>query len=60
MLVAICSLVACSDQKNETSAIAETTSSGDLDRTVLPIKEPSYPEERHLMPVMQKLRQDLK
>src|SRR6188508_2260052 len=48
MLVAICSLVACSDQKNETSAMAETTSSGDLDRTVLPIKEPSYPEETTL------------
>src|SRR6187401_392113 len=48
MLVAICSLVACSDQKNETSATAETTSSGDLDRTVLPIKEPTYPEETTL------------
>ena len=48
MLIALCFLVSCSDQKNETSAIAETTSSGDLDRTVLPIKEPSYPEETTL------------
>src|SRR6188768_796920 len=48
MLVEICFLVACSDQKNETSAMAETTSSGDLDRTVLPIKEPTYPEETTL------------
>ena len=48
ILIALCFLVACSDQKNETSAVAETTSSGDLDRTVLPIKEPSYPEETTL------------
>src|SRR6187455_1295739 len=48
VLIALCFLVACSDQKNETSAIAETTSSGDLDRTVLPIKEPTYPEETTL------------
>src|SRR6187397_1832878 len=48
ILFALCFLVACSDQKNETSATAETTSNGDLDRTVLPIKEPTYPEETTL------------
>ena len=42
MLIALCFLVACSDQKNETTATAETTSNGDIDRTVLPIKEPTY------------------
>src|SRR6187401_3008589 len=48
MLIALGFLVACSDQKNEIFAVAETTSSGDLDRTVLPIKEPTYPEETTL------------
>src|SRR6187397_305132 len=48
ILFALCFLVACSDQKNETSATAETTGNGDLDRTVLPIKEPTYPEDTTL------------
>src|SRR6188508_783198 len=48
ILFALCFLVACSDQKNEASAMKETTSSGDLDRTVLPIKEPNYPEDTTL------------
>ena len=48
MLIALCFLVACSDQKQETSATAESTNSGDLDRTVLPIKEPRYPEDTTL------------
>ena len=48
MLFALCFLVACSDQKSETSATPEATSNGDMDRTVLPIKEPSYPEETTL------------
>ncbi|HEY5969093.1 MAG TPA: sulfatase-like hydrolase/transferase, partial [Chitinophagaceae bacterium] len=48
MLFALCFLVACSDQKSETSATPEATSNGDMDRTVLPIKEPSYPEDTTL------------
>ena len=41
MLIALCFLVACSDQKQETSATAETTTSDEMDRTSLPIKEPA-------------------
>jgi len=40
MLIALCFLVACSDQKQETSATAATTTSDEMDRTSLPIKEP--------------------
>src|SRR6188474_2796856 len=43
--IALCFLVACSDQKQETSAAAATTISDGLDRTVLPVKEPTYPQE---------------
>jgi len=48
VLIALCFLVSCSDQKQETAATAETTTNGDIDRTVLPIKEPSYPEDTTL------------
>jgi arylsulfatase len=48
MLIALCFFASCSDQKQETSARSETTSNGELDRTVLPIKEPGYPEETTL------------
>src|SRR6187399_1727975 len=48
MLIALCFLVACSNQKQETAATSETTGNGDLDRTVLPIKEPTYPEDTTL------------
>jgi len=41
MLIALCFLVACNDQKQETSATAATTTGDDMDRTTLPIKEPS-------------------
>ena len=41
MLIALCFLVACSDQKQETSATASVAAtSDDMDRTSLPIKEP--------------------
>jgi len=40
MLIALCFLIACSDQKQETSATAATTTSDEMDRTSLPIKEP--------------------
>jgi len=48
MLIVLLFLVACSDQKQETAPTAETSSNGDMDRTVLPIKEPGYPEETTL------------
>src|SRR6476659_6048712 len=41
MLIALCFLVACNDQKQEASATAATTTSDEMDRTSLPIKEPS-------------------
>src|SRR5688572_486255 len=43
MLIALCFLVACSDQKQESSATAAAaaTTSDEMDRTSLPIKEPS-------------------
>ena len=41
ILIALCFLVACSDQKQETSATAATTTSDEMERTSLPIKEPS-------------------
>ena len=47
-LIVLLFLVACSDQKQETAPTAETSSNGDMDRTVLPIKEPGYPEETTL------------
>jgi len=40
MLIALCFLVACSDQKEEASATGSTTTSDEMDRTSLPIKEP--------------------
>src|SRR6478735_1126538 len=41
MLIALCFLVACNDQKQETSATAAATTSDEMDRTSLPIKEPA-------------------
>ena len=40
ILIALCFLVACNDQKQEASATAATTTSDEMDRTSLPIKEP--------------------
>ena len=48
ILIALCFLVACSDQKQETPVTAATITSDGLDRTVLPIKEPNYPEDTTL------------
>ena len=48
ILIALCFLVACSDQKTGNTCYGKTTTSGDLDRTVLPIKEPNYPEDTTL------------
>jgi len=48
ILIALFFLVACNDQKQETPATATTTTSDGLDRKVLPIKEPNYPEDTTL------------
>src|SRR6187551_890390 len=48
ILFALCFLVACSDQKNKTETTEPVTASDGLDRTVLPIKEPSYPDDTTL------------
>src|SRR6187399_3248196 len=40
--------VSCNQQQTNSATTEANTASGDLDRTVLPIKEPNYPEETTL------------